>query len=317
MINAVIFDMDGVIFDSERMVIKCWETVAEKYGLPNIYDHCIEATGMNVAETKKVFIRRYGEDVPYDEYRAERKKLFEEAFYNDEVAVKKGTFELLNYLHDNGFKIALATSTSEATVRKELEFKGLIDYFDVIVCGDMVENSKPAPDIFLLAAEKLGVDPSHAVGIEDSFNGVRASKGAGLYTIMVPDIKEPDDEMKGLSDVILPDLIEVRNHIDSLVQAETKEIEGSFKLGPFQTLYLGASLFALIVLTLVMNNTEKLDINWIRFVIGGQLLSGIGLIMSYNANTSKKSTQDKYSGLFFVGAGIIVIIFTIVKRFFL
>ncbi len=211
--KAVIFDMDGVIFDTERMVVKCWKVIADKYNIPNIEDHCREATGLNVAATKVVFERRYGTDLPYEDLRSERKEIFMKAFNNGEVDIKPGVVELLKFLKENGIKTAIASSTSSATVTYELKLMGLYDYFDEVVCGDMVSKSKPDPEIFLLAAEKLGVKPCEAFGIEDSYNGVRALRAANLHTIMVPDMIEPDDEMRKLSDIILPSLIETKEYI--------------------------------------------------------------------------------------------------------
>ena len=98
-------------------------------------------------------------------------------------------------------------------VRKELTEAGLIDFFDVLVCGDMIEKSKPAPDIFLKACELLGVDPAECYGIEDSHNGIRASAAAGLHTIMVPDVLAATEEMEKLSEIVLPSLSEVRKYL--------------------------------------------------------------------------------------------------------
>ncbi len=215
--KAVIFDMDGVILDSERMVVKCWKVIADKYGITGIEDHCREATGLNVEATKVVFERRYGSNLPYDQLRNERKELFMEAFAKGEVGVKAGAEELLKYLACNNVKVALASSTSEKTVRYELQLKGVLKYFDAVICGDMVEHSKPDPEIFLKACDALGVLPEEAIGIEDSYNGVRALSKAGMHVVMVPDMIEPDDEMKNLSDVILPSLVEAKDYIKELI----------------------------------------------------------------------------------------------------
>lgn len=215
--KAVIFDMDGVILDSERMVVKCWKVIADKYGITGIEDHCREATGLNVEATKVVFERRYGSNLPYDQLRNERKELFMEAFAKGEVGVKAGAEELLKYLSCNNVKVALASSTSEKTVRYELQLKGVLKYFDAVICGDMVEHSKPDPEIFLKACDALGVSPNEAIGIEDSYNGVRALSKAGMHVVMVPDMIEPDDEMKNLSDVILPSLVEAKDYIKELI----------------------------------------------------------------------------------------------------
>ena len=155
----------------------------------------------------------YGPDVPYDELNEKKRALFKQLFDTGLVAVKPGTRELLAYLKDNGIKTALASSTSSASVLREIVGAGLEKYFDQIVCGDMVERSKPAPDIWLEALRRLGVDAADAAAIEDSFNGVRSAKAAGLYTIMVPDLVQPDDEIRALADQVFPSLKEVLEFI--------------------------------------------------------------------------------------------------------
>ena len=207
--KAFIFDMDGVIFDSERAVIDCWKVIAPQYGITDIETHCIAATGLNEQATRKIFKEQYGEDMPYDEMRARRKALFIERFDQGLVPVKPGTVELLSYLKDNGYKVALASSTSEGTVRRELGIAGLIEYFDVIIGGDKVTHSKPDPEIFLMAMEQLGVESGESVIIEDSYNGVRAADASGAYTVMVPDLLPPTDEMREKADIIKNSLNDV------------------------------------------------------------------------------------------------------------
>lgn len=204
--RAVIFDMDGVIFDTERAVIDVWKNVADKYGIPDIIEYCTECLGVNAAEAKVKFSARYGGKYNYDELRAEKTGKVVEMFSRGEIAVKPGAENILKNLKLRGYKVALASSTREEAVRKELTAAGLIEYFDEIATGDMVSRSKPAPDIFLMACEKLGVSPEESFGIEDSFNGIRSCHSAGLVTIMVPDILQPDEEIKELADAVLPDL---------------------------------------------------------------------------------------------------------------
>ena len=208
-IKAFIFDMDGVIFDSERAVIDCWKVIAPQYGITDIETHCIAATGLNEQATRKIFKEQYGEDMPYDEMRAKRKALFIERFDQGLVPVKPGTVELLSYLKDNGYKVALASSTSEGTVRRELGIAGLIEFFDVIIGGDKVTHSKPDPEIFLMAMEQLGVESGESVIIEDSYNGVRAADASGAYIVMVPDLLPPTDEMREKADIIKNSLNDV------------------------------------------------------------------------------------------------------------
>ena len=213
--DAVVFDMDGVIFDSERAVIECWLEIAEKYNIEDIEAACIACTGTTEKKTKEIMLDKYGQDFPYDAYKKESSVIFHERYDDGRLPVKKGVKDILDFLKNNNKKIALASSTRRQVVEQELKDAGFLDYFDKLVCGDMVQRSKPEPDIFLKACEELGVDPERSYAIEDSFNGIRAAHAGKLKPIMVPDIKQPDDEMKSLAEVILVDLNEVIDYLNN------------------------------------------------------------------------------------------------------
>ncbi|WP_242829189.1 HAD family hydrolase [Butyrivibrio sp. AD3002] len=207
--EAVVFDMDGVIFDSERATMYCWIELAEKYGIEGIEKPYLECTGTNDAKTREIMMNAYGPDFPYDEYAKEASKMYHEKYDGGRLPMKSGVFEILDFLKNNGKKIALASSTRRQTVVNQLRDAKILDYFDEIVTGDMVSKSKPEPDIFLLACEKIGVAPENAYAIEDSFNGIRAAHRGGLRPIMVPDLLPADDEMKQLSEAVLDSLNDV------------------------------------------------------------------------------------------------------------
>ena len=213
-ISAVIFDMDGVIFDSERLVIECWKVVAEKYGIENIEDACFECLGINAALTKELMKKRYGETFPYDVYKKEMSAIFHSRAAGGKLPQKKGIKELLTFLKENQIPTAVASSTRREVVMRELEEGGLLPYFDRVICGDMVERSKPEPDIFLKACESLSIDATEAYAIEDSYNGIRAAFRAGMKPIMVPDLAEPTEEMEKLACCILPSLFEVMEYLN-------------------------------------------------------------------------------------------------------
>lgn len=212
-ISAVIFDMDGVIFDSERLVIECWKVVAEKYGIENIEEACFECLGINAALTKELMKKRYGETFPYDVYKKEMSAIFHSRAAGGKLPQKKGIKELLTFLKENQIPTAVASSTRREVVMRELEEGGLLPYFDRVICGDMVERSKPEPDIFLKACESLSIDATEAYAIEDSYNGIRAAFRAGMKPIMVPDLAEPTEEMEKLACCILPSLFEVMTYL--------------------------------------------------------------------------------------------------------
>ena len=178
--KAVVFDMDGVLFDTERLCMEAWMAVAEKWGLPEMEEVFPQCIGLNANDSRQVVIGAYGEDFDYPLFRKESRYI-----------------------------VGLASSTKEASVRSHLEMTGLSDYFSVLTTGDMVEHSKPRPDIYLLACERLGVEPGQAYAIEDSPNGIRAAHAAGLCPVMVPDMVEPDGEILRLCRIVLRDLVQV------------------------------------------------------------------------------------------------------------
>lgn len=211
--KAVIFDMDGIIFDSERLVLECWQKVALKYGIEDIDRTCRSCIGINRRASEINFRARYGDDFDYKKYRGEVTELFQAAARNGGLALKTGVHELLAYLKDCGIPAAVASSTNTETVVSELTQAGLSGYFKETAGGDNVKNSKPAPDIFLYAAERLGTAPEDCLVIEDSYNGIRAAASAGMHCIMVPDMLPPNEEMYAAADAVLGTLLEVKEYL--------------------------------------------------------------------------------------------------------
>lgn len=193
--KAVVFDMDGVIFDSERAVLECWLALADKYSIKNIESNFLACTGTTMKQTRKIMMEAYGPDFPYDEYAKEASIMYHQRFDGGRLPLKSGIKELLDYLKQNNKKIAVASSTRKAVVVSQLEAAGLLDYFDFVVGGEMVENSKPDPEIYLMACDLLQVSPEEAYAIEDSHNGIRSAHAAGMRPIMVPDLLLPNEEM--------------------------------------------------------------------------------------------------------------------------
>lgn len=214
-LQAVVFDMDGVLFDSESKVIECWKEIACKYGVENVESVCRQCLGLNKKASKEKFLSVYGADFPYDDYKAEMSALFHERYDDGRLPLKPGVRELLDYLKKEEIRIALATSSGKAYAISELTDAGIIDYFDEIVCGDMVERSKPDPDIYVKACEKLSVLPEKAYAIEDSFNGIRSAYRAGLHPIMVPDLVAPVEEIEKQAEVVLASLMDVMHYLEA------------------------------------------------------------------------------------------------------
>jgi len=207
--KAVIFDMDGVLFDTERLCMESWCVLAKEQGIPDmeiVFPKCI---GRNAADTEEIVTDYYGEGFDYDTFRKKASDWFWQYIKNNGLPIKTGVKEILAYLKQEGYAVGLASSTRYSSVVNHLEEAGIKDYFSVIVTGDMVEHSKPKPDIYLLACEKLGVEPAKAYAVEDSYNGIRSAHAAGMKPVMVPDLLEPDEEMESLSFLICKDLLEV------------------------------------------------------------------------------------------------------------
>lgn len=208
--KTVIFDMDGVIFDSERAVFNGWQELADKYGFEHLeipYRKCI---GVNATASRQIFLDFYGKDFPYDEYCKEQSKNYHAKYDNGRLPLKKGVWELLMALKGKRYKIAIASSTRTELVKSQIQAAGLLGFFDCVIGGDMVEKSKPNPDIFLKAAEAMGGPVSEMYVIEDSYNGIRAAHAAGMIPIMVPDMLPPDAEMNEKAAYIFEDLLAVK-----------------------------------------------------------------------------------------------------------
>ena len=211
-LSAVVFDMDGVLFDTERLCLIVWKKIAEKYGLDKVEEVYHKTIGRTTADTKIIVAETYP-DIDVEEVYGELRQVMHCTIAEDGLPVKPYAEEILIALKERGVPTALASSTRQATVEAQLEMAGFTKYFDAVIGGDTIEHSKPAPDIYLAACERLGVKPEEAAAVEDSFNGIRSAHAAGLYAVMVPDLLQPDDEMKTLADVIAADLNEAKEVI--------------------------------------------------------------------------------------------------------
>lgn len=213
MSKVVVFDMDGILFDTENLYIKCWIQLAETYELGDIEAALRECIGTNEQKTEEILKSHYGEKFDLAFYQAQVKEEFLKYIGQQGMPMKVGVHELLTYLKENGYKVGLASSTKVEAVKSELKMAGIIQYFEVIVGGDMVKESKPSPEIYLLACKELGVNPKEAIAIEDSLNGIRAAYAAGMKPIMVPDLVEPTKEIQEMLYQKCSSLLEVRDFL--------------------------------------------------------------------------------------------------------
>lgn len=195
MIRAVIFDMDGTLLDSERIVLKAWQYVIDKYSLPFDLSLPYRSIGLNYASMKTLFLSELGEDYPFDKYWGYAKQYLQNAKRRTAYPVKAGFDELCTYLKANKIGMYVATSTYHASAAKELEHSGILGYFDGIIGGDEITRGKPDPEIFITAAEKTGFDKSECLIVEDSSNGLRAGIASGIRTVFIKDIVDVPSEI--------------------------------------------------------------------------------------------------------------------------
>lgn len=203
-IKGLISDMDGVILDSEKLYVRFWCEAGRFYGFPMEKKHALSIRSMARPLASEKLKGIFGDSFDYDAVRRKRVELMDKYVEQNGIEAKPGAKELLVYLKKNGYKVALATATAPERAEKYLKAHDLYKYFDVTVSASMVNIGKPAPDIYLKAAEMLSLSPQSCVALEDSPNGIKSASSAGCVTVMVPDLDKPSDD-------ILPLLHDVAN----------------------------------------------------------------------------------------------------------
>ena len=210
-VQAVIFDQDGLMFDTESLVAQAWKEIGPKYGIFADSEFMRELRGRKPEQIRECHLKRFGAEVMehYDEFLVEKRRYSYEWIDRNGVPVKKGLKELLSYLKSHGIKTAVATASSKTWTERNVRGAGVEGLFDQYIYGDMVKEAKPDPAIFLLAADRLGVEPAKCVVLEDSFNGIRAAAAGGFLPVMIPDQDEPDEKIRGLLTACRPSLDQV------------------------------------------------------------------------------------------------------------
>ena len=214
--KAVIFDMDGLMFNTERVFVDAWNYAGEKIGIGPAGFMIMRSLGLNNDMVKKVWRGEFGDN--YDHAALERytEEYLEDYYAKNGVPVKKGLYNLLEYLSENGYKMAVASSTKTADVMKRLESTGVRKYFSAVIGGDKVKKSKPEPDIYLTACAAIGAAPPETYALEDSRNGLLAAHSAGLKPIMVPDLWQSDAEFDKILYAKLADLDEAKTLFEKI-----------------------------------------------------------------------------------------------------
>ncbi|QFY42706.1 HAD family phosphatase [Candidatus Methylospira mobilis] len=207
--SAAVFDMDGLLLDSERPIRDIWRLVASEFGLVLSDEIYLQWVGRRYADVAEQYGGIFGERRLFDEACGLVRTRVSDFYEAEGFAVKTGAVELLSLLNERGIPCCVASSTRHAEVRHRLERAGLRAYFDAIAGGDEASNGKPHPDLFLLAAERLGVNPRHCLVFEDSEHGAQGALAAGMSAVIVPDLKTPAPDTAALCLAVLESLAHV------------------------------------------------------------------------------------------------------------
>jgi beta-phosphoglucomutase len=211
-VETVIFDMDGVLFDTERVYLNVWTRVCKNYGYKMTKDIYCKVIATGRENVKKVFKKEFGNDIPIEKMYKEKDNALAKEIER-KIPLKEGAYEFLTYLRENKYKVALATSASKERMEKQLEQCNIKYLFDEVVCRDDVKETKPNPEIFIKAANKLKVNPENCIVIEDSSAGVKAAYKGNMIPIHVVDLKEADEEIEKYCYKSFNSLIEVKETI--------------------------------------------------------------------------------------------------------
>lgn len=197
--KAVIFDMDGVLLDTESVCRKCWRRAGGEMGISDEAELFRACVGQNVNDTMLLLSSRLGGEERARSFYARTGELFHEVESGRGLSLMDGAAECLSRLRDGGIRLAVASSTRRTAVERQLSAAGILGLFETVTTGDQVEHSKPEPDIYLRALGSLGLGAGEAVAVEDSPNGVRSASAAGIRCVMVPDQIPADGEMRRLA----------------------------------------------------------------------------------------------------------------------
>ena len=214
-VELVIFDMDGLIFDTEKLSYLSWVEAAKKFNINFDSKIFYKLLGTNHESCRNTLIAQYGDKIDVDEYMKEKRRI-NLSLIKDGAEKKPGLDELLIYLTDKNIKKAVATSSNREVALNLLEKANVLQYFDYVLCGDEVRKSKPDPEVFLNVAKKVDVNPKNCLVLEDSEAGTIAASRGRMKAIIIPDMKEPEKEIESLAYKKLDNLKEVINVIENL-----------------------------------------------------------------------------------------------------
>lgn len=205
--KAIVFDMDGILFDTERVSDQAWRQAAEEMQFAEIDAAIEDCRGLNRADTR-AFFEAHFPHVNYPVFHKRNHEIMAELLA-DGMPIKTGAIELLQWLQDEKWRVALATSTGRESTMHHLESAQMTQYFDQIITGEQVQHGKPDPEIYAKACAAIGACPATTYAVEDSPNGIRSAAAAGLRVIMVPDLVPVSAEQMPFLTSVQPDLLEV------------------------------------------------------------------------------------------------------------
>ncbi|MFB3163595.1 HAD family phosphatase [Neobacillus sp. 179-J 1A1 HS] len=207
--KLVIFDMDGLLFDTEWPSFQALKEAVERRGFSFTIENYKQLIGLAHGKSMGVMQQMYGGKLPYEEIMIDYRKLFKEILAKDGVGIKRGAIKLLDTLDQWEIKKCIASSSARETIASYLKLTGLEDRFDFYISGNEVKKGKPHPDIFLEACKIAGEPVESALVLEDSLNGLKAACAAEIRCILVPDLIDPTEEMKEKAYKIIEDLEKV------------------------------------------------------------------------------------------------------------
>ena len=210
--HGAIFDMDGTLFNTEKFYRQAWMDVAEEFGEERNPDVATAVSGTNLDGYTRQVIKRFYPNIDAEAYIARVLEIAREVPEKG-LDLMKGVTEILAYFKAAGVRMAVASSAPVYVIEQNLAKSNLRGYFEALVGGDMVAKGKPAPDIFLLAAEKLNLAPADCYIFEDSLNGIRAAAASGGTAIMIPDTVQPTEDVLKIC-AVFPSLNEAQRAIE-------------------------------------------------------------------------------------------------------